>query len=277
MRRLAVSNLAWRAGPAMQARALASLARQGAAGVEVAPTRIADWDAITPQHLVAFRAACRAEGLAVSSLQAIFHLCPEAALLGSAAAFAAMQEQVRRIAGIAASLGAGVAVFGAPQRRLRGAMAPPLAMQLAADRLRLLAELAYSGGVVLGIEPVPASYGADFLNHAHEVIDLVRRVDHPAVRVHLDTACITLAGDDPARAIMAAGSLLAHYHMAEPRLGGFLEPALDHAGAARALDAVGYAGWVVLEMLAPASEAGDDEAELGAIAAALACARSAGA
>nr|WP_321985541.1 TIM barrel protein [uncultured Lichenicoccus sp.] len=271
MRRLGVSNLAWSAGPDRQALALALLARHGAAGVEVAPTRIADWDALTPRRLLAFRAACQAEGLVVSSLQAIFYGCPDAALLGDVPAFDAMREQVRRVAGIAAMLGAGVAVFGAPRHRLRGAMTQPAGMALASDRLGLLAELAAAGGMVLAIEPVPAAYGADFLTHAQEVIDLVRRLDHPGVRVHLDTACVALAGDDPASAILAAGPLLAHYHMAEPRLGGFAAPALDHAGAARALDAAGYAGWLVIEML---SDANGEEPELDAIAAALACAGS---
>ncbi len=268
-----MSNLAWRTGLAMQASALAALARHGAAGVEVAPTRIAAWDEITPALLAAFRKACRDEGLVVSSLQAIFYGCPDAALLGSAGAFAAMQEQVRRVTGIASALGAAVAVFGAPKHRLRGAMTRPVAMELAADRLGLLAELAAAGGLVLGIEPVPEAYGADFLNHAHEVIDLVRQVDHAGLRVHLDTACVTLAGDDPARAIAAAGPLLAHYHMAEPQLGGYAGAALDHAAAARALDDAGYAGWVVIEMLAVPPDAGSEAAELHAIATALAFAR----
>ena len=276
MRRLGVSNLAWRPGAAMQGRALATLARHGAAGVEVAPTRIAAWDEIGPVPLAAFRGACAAEGLVVSSLQAIFYGCDDAALLGSAEAFGAMQEQVRRVAGIAAMLGAGVAVFGAPRHRLRGTMPREAAMRAATDRLGVLAGLAASGGVVLAIEPVPACYGADFLNHAHEVIELVRRIDHPGVRVHLDTAGVALAGDDPAASIAAAGPLLAHYHMAEPKLGRFALPVLDHAAAARALDTLGYPGWVVIEMLAGPETgpgASDEATELDAIAEALAWAR----
>ena len=68
------------------------------------------------------------------------------------------------------------------------------------------------------------------------------------MRAHLDTACVFLAGDDPAAAIAEAMPLLAHYHMAEPELGPFAEPVCDHDAAGRALDAAGYDRWVVVEM-----------------------------
>ncbi len=246
MRRLGVSNLAWPAEA--EAAAFALLAERGADGVEVAPTRIAPWDELTPARLATFRHGCEASGLAVSSLQAVFFGRPEAALLDDAPRFEAMCEHTRRLAGIAEALGARVAVFGAPKSRLRGALAEPDAMALAADRLRVLGDIAATGGLAFGMEPVPPVYGADFLNHAAEMIELVRRTGHPAIRAHLDTACVTLGGDDPAVAIHAAAPLLAHYHMAEPELGPFAAPTCDHAAAGRALDQVGYDRWVVIEM-----------------------------
>ena len=246
MRRLGVSNLAWPADA--EARAFALLAERGAAGVEVAPTRIAPWDELTPSRLARFRQDCEAAGLAVSSLQAVFFGRPEAALLADQAEFDAMCEHTRRLAGIAEALGARIAVFGAPKSRLRGSLGEAAAMELAAERLRVLGDIAGSGGLSFGMEPVPSAYGADFLNRASDVGALVERTGHPNIRAHLDTACVTLGGDDPASAIRAAAPLLAHYHMAEPELGPFASPTCDHAGAGRALDEVGYDRWVVIEM-----------------------------
>ena len=266
-RKLGVSNLAWPARA--EAAALALLAARGVRGVEVAPTRIAPWEELTPARLSGFRVSCAQAGLSVSSLQAIFYLKPEASLLGDAAGFSAMCEHMRVVAGIADALGAGVAVFGAPRSRLRGTLAPLDAILLGAERLRRLGELAATGGLVLGIEPVPASYGADFLNHARDVVQIVGLADHPCVRVHLDTACVTLAGDDPAEAIRDAAPLLAHYHVAEPQLGPFAAPLCDHASAGAALDAIDYAGWVVIEMRE--LEAADDG--LDAIRVAIDCAQ----
>ncbi len=246
MRRLGVSNLAW--APDAEERAFALLAGRGAEGVEVAPTRIAPWEELTPARLAAFRRGCDAAGLVVSSLQAVFFGRPEAALLGSDDAFEAMCAHVRVLARIADALGAEVAVFGAPKSRLRGAMPVDQAMALAADRLRVLGGIAAQGGLTLALEPVPPVYGADFLNHWRDIVALVQQTEHPHVRAHLDTACVFLAGDDPAEAIGTAIPLLAHYHMAEPELGPFAAPRCDHAAAGRALDAAGYDRWVVVEM-----------------------------
>ena len=266
-RRLGVSNLAWPA--AAEARVLALLTERGASGIEVAPTRIAPWEEMTAQRLAAFRQGCTQAGLSVSSLQAIFYLKPEASLLGDEAGFTAMCEHVRRVAGIASALGAGVAVFGAPRSRLRGDLAPADAMLRGTERLRRLGDIAAAGGLVLGMEPVPPEYGADFLNHARDVIEIVQGCDHPFVRAHLDTACVTLGGDDVAEAIQAAAPLLAHYHMAEPQLGPFDAPVCDHALAGATLDKIGYSGWVVVEMREV--EGADDG--LGAIATAIDFAR----
>ncbi len=262
-RRLGVSNLAWPARA--EEAALALLAARGAQGVEVAPTRIAPWDEITPRRLSAFRQGCARAGLSVSSLQAIFYLRPEASLLGDAAGFKAMAEHLRRVAGIAQALGASVAVFGAPKSRLRGALSPADAMARGAERLCRLGDLAAAGDLTLAIEPVPALYGADFLQHAADVVEIVRRTGHPRVRVHLDTACVELGGDDVAAAIRDAAPLLAHYHVAEPQLGPFAAPVGCHAAAGAALDAIGYAGWVVIEM----REVEAADADLGALATAI--------
>ncbi len=244
--RLGVSNLAWPA--AEQDAALALLASLGADGIEVAPTRLAPWEEITDAHLAGLRSACEQAGLVVSSLQAIFFGKPDAALLGDPPAFGLMAEHLRRVGGIAQALGAGVAVFGAPRNRLRGGLSPAEARALGAERLRLLGGIADRAGLTLALEPVPPAYGADFLNHAGEVVEMVRLAGHPRIRAHLDTACVTLAGDDVGAAIREAAPLLAHYHMAEPQLGSFASPCCDHRQAAEVLNQAGYAGWMVIEM-----------------------------
>ena len=248
-RQIGVSNLAWpaHAEPVI----LERIAAHGGAGVEVAPTRIAPWEELTPARLEAYRRRCANAGLCISSLQAIFYQRPDAALLGDAQGFAAMCEHLSQVAGIAYALGAKVAVFGAPKNRLRGPLAPERAMQRGAERLRILGDLAASGGLTLGLEPVPLIYGADFLNHASDVVEIVTLAAHPNVRAHLDTACVTLAGDDVSGAIAAAAPLLVHYHMAEPQLGAFTSPVCDHTAAGDALREAGYAGWVVIEMREP--------------------------
>jgi D-psicose/D-tagatose/L-ribulose 3-epimerase len=244
--RLAVSNLAW--GPELQAPALDLLARMGVDGVEVAPTRIAGWAEITPALIRDFRSDLAAAGLRTSSLQAIYYGCPGAQLLGDAAGFAAMSEHTRRVSGIAAELGAGVAVFGAPRNRARGALPAEEAAGLALERLRQLGDIVQSDGMALGMEPVPAHYNGDFMMRAGELTELVRAVGHPSIRLHLDSGCVLLGGDSIAEAIAEGAAELVHIHMAEPDLAGFSAPIADHAGAGGALRRIGYDGWLAIEM-----------------------------
>lgn len=244
---IALSNLAIPRDAALPL--LERLAADGLRGVEVAPTRLAPWDALTPAMVQAHRAELAALGLAVPSLQAILFGVEGVALLEGEEAFERLLEHLRRVAGIAQAFGAGVAVFGSPRQRSRGALPEAEAFALGAARLRRCAEACWEEGrLALGLEPVPAAYGGDFLPTWQECLAMVETVSHPGLRLHLDTGCVRLGGGDIAEAIAAGRAVLAHFHAAEPGLAGFAAPVAAHAEAAQALRAAGYAGWVSLEM-----------------------------
>lgn len=240
-----VSNLAW--SQDAEASAFEMLAAHGFTGIEVAPTRIAPWEALNPVTLRAYQDRCHDAGLQISSLQAILFNRPQARLLDDEDAFKALAEHMRHVTGIAAALGAGVAVFGAPKNRLKGDLDQVSADALAAERFRTLGNIAAAGGLILGLEPVPAHYGGDFMLRARDVIAMVTRVGHPNIRAHFDCGCITLGGDAPGRVILDYPSFV-HYHASEPDLGAFDALKCDHAGSAAALHTTGYQNWVVIEM-----------------------------
>lgn len=244
--RLAVSNIAWT--PELDEDAFARLVALGVAGVEIAPGRIAGWDALTPERVTAFRNRIDGLGLQISSLQAVLFGIEGAHLLGSESDFAVFRVHMERVAEIGGRLGAEVAVFGAPKNRLLHGRAPEAAAALAAERLGLLAPAFQAAGMMLGIEPVPFHYGGEFLTHADDVAALVHRIDHPAIRLHLDTGCVFLGGDRIADKVVRHAGILAHFHAAEPDLAGFAEPRAAHADAAAALREIGYRRWVSVEM-----------------------------
>jgi sugar phosphate isomerase/epimerase len=244
--RLSVSNLAWPAD--QEAAAFGRLAALGVAGIEVAPTRIAPWAGLAPSVLADYRARVEDQGLFVSSLQAILYGCDDLHLLGDAASFAGLCDHVRRVAEIAATLGGSVLVFGAPRNRRRGDKPEAEVWPLGRDRLRRLGEIVAASNVAIGIEPVPAYYGGDFLCGWDDVLRMVREIDHPGIRVHLDTGCVGLGGGSIGEAVAASHQWLAHFHAAQPGLGSFAEPTENHAEAATMLRACGYDRWVAIEM-----------------------------
>jgi sugar phosphate isomerase/epimerase len=244
--RLSVSNLAW---PTQDDRAaFSTLAALDVKGIEVAPTRIAAWSDITPALLRSYRASLENEGLQISSLQAIFFGVGDASLLGGAPAFAKMRDHLRYVADLALSLGASKLVFGAPRNRLRGEMPLDDAWNLGGERLRDLGDALVPTGVTLGIEPVPAFYGGDFLTRWNEVLGMVQYVDHPLIRVHLDNACVMLGGDDIGQAVNDSHAWLTHVHAAQPELASFLTPDPSHMESSKALLASGYNEWIAIEM-----------------------------
>lgn len=247
MRRLAISNLALPTtiGPEL----LKDLQTAGIQGIEVAPTRLGSWAELTDERLDGYRRLLADHGLVVSSLASLCFDTADLHLLGNQSSFEKMRSHLQRVAVIGSRLGAEVGVFGSPRNRLRGEMSITAAAELGQQRLRNLAETVAAEGFCLGLEPVPATYGGDFLRSAAEVIAMVQRVDHAGLRVHLDTGCVQLGGDDIADAVMAAGSYLSHFHIAEPKLGSFHAPLAEHAAAAGALQKIGYQGWLAIEML----------------------------
>jgi sugar phosphate isomerase/epimerase len=221
-------------------------------GVEVAPTRLAAWDRLTPERLEDYRLKCSSSGLEISSLQAILFNQPHAQLLAGDQEFQALCRHMERVGRVAQALGARIAVFGAPGNRKRGGLSLEVATSLGLSRMRLLGDLAGFYGYVIAIEPVPAYYNCDFLDRIDDLSHFVTACNHPCIAAHFDIACITLGGDNPVEKLSERSFV--HFHASEPDLGSFGAPKCDHPGAARSLRQSGYSDWVVIEM----REIGDD-------------------
>lgn len=103
--------------------------------------------------------------------------------------------------------------------------------------------------IVYGFE-VTNRFEQFMLNTAQEGVDYAKRVDSPYARVQLDINHMLIEEDDIHDAIVTAGSLLSHLHVAEsnrrvPMGGGFV-PWQD---LARGLKEIGYDRTITLEPL----------------------------
>jgi sugar phosphate isomerase/epimerase len=246
---IAFSNLAW--DPADDRDVAAILRDAGVGGIELAPTKIwPDPTAVARRDVVAYRSMWEKAGLPITSLQSLLFGRPELVLFGTPADRAALIEHLDAIMALAAALGASKLVFGSPKNRQRGDLSLAEAMAQATAVFTELSERAESHGVYLCLEPNPTDYGCDFVTNAAQGAELVRAVGRDGFGLHLDTAAMTLAGDDPSAAIRASADVLAHFHCSEPGLVPVGSTAqVDHDGAAHALRAIAYAGVVSVEML----------------------------
>jgi len=242
--RLAVSNIAW--NDADEPTVFTLLRQRGVTGIEVAPTRLwPDWSGATPAAARAAHARYADEGFDVPSFQAILFGKPDLSLFGDALAFV---DHISRVADLAAEFGARRLVYGAPKSRDRGALSEAEAVARAVEVFHLAAAACTARNTMLCIEPNPPAYGCNFVTNSSEGLALVRAVDAPGFGLHLDTAGMVMAGEDPLAALIAARSHLHHIHASEPQLAPLAPASIDHARIGRTLRRIGYDGWVAVEM-----------------------------
>jgi D-psicose/D-tagatose/L-ribulose 3-epimerase len=248
--KLSVSNIAWPSE--MDAEAMCVLRDAGIAALEIAPTRLwPDWVGASPAAAKDAAAQFARSGFRISSLQAILFAKPECRLFGSDGERQLLFEHLALCADLATGLGATYLVFGAPKNRDLCGKSDADAFQIAREFFRAAGDYFERKGLCLCLEPNPPQYGCHFVTDSSEASRLVHAVGSAGFRLHLDTGCMLLAGEDPVEAIRAHAGILAHFHVSEPFLGTLNSPNL-HQRAIRALDEVGYANWVTLEMRAAA-------------------------
>ncbi|WP_341720185.1 sugar phosphate isomerase/epimerase family protein [Micromonospora sp. FIMYZ51] len=243
--KVAISNIAWE--PADDEKVADLLRHVGVDGIEVAPTKIwPDLTAVTPQEASGYARTWARAGLPVVAAQSLLYGRPDLTLFGPDRE--RFVGYLARVIDLCVAMGATVLVFGSPRNRRRDGLPVKVADRIAVEVFGRLADRATALGASLCLEANPAEYGTDYLTRAVEAAALVRAVDSPGLRLHLDTACLALAGEDGAACVRRFAPLLRHTHVSEPDLGPVGDPDPRHRDFAAALSAVGYPGYLSVEM-----------------------------
>ena len=123
-----------------------------------------------------------------------------------------------------------------------------------ARTLRALGEYAADHGVVLGVETLNR-FETSFLNTTAQALELIARIDHPAVGVALDLFHLGIEEKNVGDALRAAGPRLVHLQVAENDRGTPGTGSLPWDDVAKALHEIGYRGRVVIETFSDRVEA----------------------
>lgn len=150
----------------------------------------------------------------------------------------------------AQQLGINKLVFGSPKSRVvSDQLTPELVDKLAVDFFTSLGQLAERHRVVICLEPIPKVYGCNFLNTASEVIQFLRSLNHPNIRLNLDFGAALINQESLIDVIQQAGSLVHHVHVSLPNLKPVSKLDDHHAKAIQALLKIGYQGFCSIEMM----------------------------
>ena len=118
------------------------------------------------------------------------------------------------------------------------------------EGLRPLADYAGERSVRLAIEPLNR-FETSFLNTAAQTMEVVDRVDSPAVGALLDTFHMNIEEKDQAAAIRLVGDKLVHFHACGNDRGAPGADSIPWDAISAALHEIGYDGAVVIESFTP--------------------------
>ncbi len=231
-------------------KAFALAAQCGYQGIEVAPFTIAaDVRQIPAVRRAEVRRQAERGHLEIVGLHWLlaktkgFHLT---------AADAAVRHRTARYIGdlarFCADLGGKIMVLGSPrQRNLQPGVSRADAMGYATEVLRMALPDLEAAGVTLAIEPLRPK-DTNFINTAAEGLELVRRVDSPHFRLHLDCLAMSSESTPIADLVRRYRSWLVHFHANDANGQGPGFGQTDFVPILRALAEIGYRGWVSVEV-----------------------------
>lgn len=248
MDKLVVSNIAWTNEEEQEvAESLQSL---GINKVEIAPTKIwQDPTKATKEEIDDYLKFWANYSIEVIAFQSMLFARPDLKLFESEANRAECLRYLQDFIILAGQMGAKKMVFGSPKNRQRGEMSYDDAFSIAKDFFTEIAKTAKENNVVFCLEPNAPQYNCDFVTNAKEGADLVQAIGHPGFGLHLDTACMALAGDDIPTTIREYHELIQYFHISSPMLDQVeVRKDVNHAGAAEALRDVGYDKVISIEM-----------------------------
>ena len=241
--RLAASNIGW--GKPFDETVYTAMQAAGFTGLEVAPTRIfpqQPYENLTPAALLGGYLLNR-WGFAVPSMQSIWY--GRAGNIFDKAAQEPLLDYTAQAFAFAHALHCPSLVFGCPKNRQKPAGADPAAADLFFDKA---GRLAARYGVRLAIEANAPRY-TNYLNTTAEVFALVKRLQNPGLAVNLDLGAMLEAGER-LRDFIPDLAWVSHIHISEPGLAP-VRPRPEHKELALLLKAVGYRGYVSIEMADP--------------------------
>lgn len=157
-------------------------------------------------------------------------------------------EYLAELARAAADLGGDILVLGSPlQRNIPDGYTRAQADDLAIDTLRYCLPALEASRVYLCLEPLtPAE--TNFMNTAAEAVELIRRLQNPYVKLHLDVKAMAAEPAPRTEVIRANKEHTKHFHANDTNLRGPGTGETDFKPIFAALKETGYDGWVSVEV-----------------------------
>jgi len=114
------------------------------------------------------------------------------------------------------------------------------------NNLKVVAKYAKKRGKLVCLEPLNR-FETDFINTVEQGLQMIRDVNSPALKLHIDTFHANIEEKSIDKAILQAGKHLAHMHVCGSDRGTPGNDHIDWKAIGRALKTIRYAGDIVIE------------------------------
>jgi sugar phosphate isomerase/epimerase len=232
------------------ARVCRFVADLGYTGLELAPFTLAPRiTEVTPQQRRTLRQQAEDCGLQLLGLHWLLarteglHLTASEQLVRQRTA-----DYLAELARCCRDLGGDVLVFGSPaQRRIPAGASREQAAENALDTLRRALPVIGDCGITLCLEPLTRQE-TDFLNTCAEAVELMERLGHPSVALHLDVKAMSSEAASVPDLVRRYAEKAGHFHANDPNNRGPGFGDVDFVPIFRALNETGYQGWISVEV-----------------------------
>ena len=251
--RIAISNIAWDVSEDEKISEL--LSKYQIDAIDIAPSKyFPDPINTTDKDITKVKSFWTTKGFEISGMQSLLFGTQGLNIFGSKESQRIILDHLSAIARIAEGLGVKRLVFGSPKNRDRADLSDEQTLNIAKEFFTKLGNIALKYEVIFCLEPNPRCYGANFMTTSRETLDIVLAINHPSIKMQLDTGAITINNESITDILTHSQNLIGHIHISEPNLIVVGDGDTDHKNYAKAIKTHIDNPLISIEMVATQNE-----------------------
>lgn len=251
--RISISNIAWDTSEDDAVSDL--LMKHHIDAIDIAPGKyFPDPKNVSDKEIVSVRQKWEDRGISIVGMQSLLFGTHGLNIFDNNTVQQKMLDHLQGVMRVAAGLGIQPLVFGSPKNRDRQGLTDDQTLAVARAFFLKVGNIAQQEGVVICLEPNPECYGANFMTRSDETLAMVELINHPAIKMQLDTGAIAINHEDIVQIIKGNEEKIGHIHLSEPNLLPLGRSNANHQLVAKGLNRLLSGRIATIEMLTPQNE-----------------------
>ncbi|HGJ5858862.1 MAG TPA: sugar phosphate isomerase/epimerase family protein [Arsenophonus nasoniae] len=232
--RLAISNIAW---DVVEDKTVAALLNQYQVdAIDIAPGKyFSDFANTTKSEILAVKQWWQDQNIEITGMQSLLFGTTGLNMFATDAVRDTMLHYLEAVCRIGGLLGASRLVFGSPKNRDRTGLTDNETETIAIPFFQQLGDIAQKHNVIICLEPNPTCYHANYMTTSKETIQVVKMVNHPAIKMQLDIGALVINQEDINSVLAESSTFIGHIHISEPQLTPLGEKKVNHDLIANAI------------------------------------------